>query len=929
MRIELFLLKLMSKRSVDKEKKGKRAATPEAVEVPRNAQKGPAQEPESGLKVDLYWYAGLFLAFLLSLYLRVIRPWGDVFVNGTVHFSSETDAWYHMMLAKGTVINLQRLWFDPMTYFPHGTALHFGPFNSWTIAIFSLIFGLGHPSTHVIEVVGAFLPAILGALLVFPVYLLGKELGGRSCGLISAIIMAVLPGTLFARTTLGFVDHHAAEIFLSTLTMAFFFIAVRSGKDMTFASVQKSWSDLRMPLLYSALAGISLGLYIDAWSSGFLFEGIILAFILIQSVSDHLKGRSIEHLSISGAITFFVATLLVLPFVKLYNGFSNYLYSLFQPTILLLGVIAVILISLLSKFLIKKDLSKYYYPGVLAGIVVIGTVILTLIAPQFTGPLFSGMTTMFQARTGGAETVGEASPFFEYGGEFSMGNVQLNFPGIANIVVLSPFFLAIVALIVLLVRYAKDNQKPTDLAIIVWSVIILILTLAQNRFAYYYGVNVAILTGFLAIWVLQKAGFNEMDKWSLDTKDTSKLLDNLKVLSVAVVIFLIAIYPSLQVSMAISKYPGTLYDAYPDWISSADWLKDNTPSPGLDLYKIYEYPPGGKYSYPDTAYGVMSWWDYGHIIETIGERLPNANPFQEGIGSVTKGVPGSSPFFLAENESQAEKVLANLDTGRSPYMNTKYVMIDWEMATGKFYAMTAWSGIPITRYYGVFYQPQGDQLVPVSVFRDPFFETMTARLFFFDGSETPVTDAIGIAYKIYEQDGMRFPVIAETPLISKNYSELINYVNESQNKGYLSEIVSKRAYTSMTTSVPLEALQHFRLVHESETVVTNDGQKDVKTFENVPGAVIKGNATPGTKVVIGVPIKTNSGREFNYIQSNTTDSNGEFTLVVPYSTEGPASWGTKFDTAPTGPYQMVVGDTAYEVRVPEEYVMSGSVITVE
>ncbi len=930
MRIEPFLLNLMSKRSVDKGNKGKEAVKPEtSAEVPLNIAKGPVQEPEDGLKANLYWYIGVFLAFLFSFYLRVIRPWNDVFVGDSVHFSSETDAWYHMMLAKSTVINLQRLWFDPMTNFPYGTALHFGPFNSWTIAIFSLIFGLGHPSTHVIEVIGALLPAVLGALLVFPVYLLGKELGGRSCGLISALIMAVLPGTLFARTTLGFVDHHAAEIFLSTLTMAFFLMAVRSGKGMIFASVQKSWSDFRMPLFYSALAGISLGLYIDAWSSGFLFEGIILAFIMIQSVADHLKGRSIEHLSISGAITFFIAVLLVLPFVKLYNGFSNYLYSLFQPTILLLGVIAVILISILSKFLSEKGVSRYYYPGVLVGIAVLGTAMLALIVPQFTNPLFNGLTLVFHARTGGAETVGEASPFFEYDGEFSMANVQLNFPGVANIVVLSPFFLAIAALIVLLIRYIKDDQKPTDLAIIIWSVIILILTLAQNRFAYYYGVNVAILTGFLAIWVLQKVGFNELDKWSIDTKDTAKLLDNLKVLSVAVVIFLVAIFPSLQMSMAVSQYPSTLYDEYPDWITSANWIKDNTPSPGLDLYKIYQYPPGGKYSYPDTAYGVMSWWDYGHIIETIGERMPNANPFQEGIGSVTKGTPGSSPFFLAENESQAEKVLADLDKGRSPYMNTKYVMIDWEMATGKFYAMTAWSGIPITRYYGVFYQPQGDQLVPVSVFRDPFFETMTARLFFFDGSETPVTDAIGIAYQIAEQDGTRFPVIAETPMISKNYSELVNYVNESQSKGYLSEIVSKRAYTAMTTSVPLEALQHFRLVHESESVVTNDGQKDVKTFENVPGAVIKGTAPPGTKVIIGVPIKTNRDREFNYIQSNITDSKGEFTLVVPYSTEGPASWGTKFDTAPTGPYQLVVGDKAYEVRIPEDYVMSGSVIPVE
>ena len=112
-------------------------------------------------------------------------------------------------------------------------------------------------------------------------------------------------------------------------------------------------------------------------------------------------------------------------------------------------------------------------------------------------------------------------------------------------------------------------------------------------------------------------------------------------------------------------------------------------------------PASGQYEYPDAAYGIMSWWDYGHLIETVGHRIPNANPFQQGIGSVTTNVPGSSPFFLAENESQAEKVLAELDLNRSRYMNTKYVMIDQPMATGKFHAMAAWSNIPYFEIHGM------------------------------------------------------------------------------------------------------------------------------------------------------------------------------------------------------------------------------------
>ena len=228
-----------------------RDASSTSLEKKANAQ----SKADSQQSSKIYSYSRLILpallslAALVSLYLRAYIPWNRVFSGNSVIFSSESDAWYHMMLAKGVVINLQRLWFDPMTNFPHGTPLHFGPFLDWAIAIFAYIFGLGHPSMHLVEVVGAYMPAVLGALLVFPVYFIGKELGGKSCGFVSALIVAVLPGQVFSRTTLGFTDHHAAEILLSTLTIMFLLMALRTGKSITFGEVRLDWSRFKNPLL--------------------------------------------------------------------------------------------------------------------------------------------------------------------------------------------------------------------------------------------------------------------------------------------------------------------------------------------------------------------------------------------------------------------------------------------------------------------------------------------------------------------------------------------------------------------------------------------------------------------------------------------------------------------------------------------------------
>jgi len=933
----MVLWALMSKRSVGKGDEGKKTAAGVQEAKPQVLSPTPSKKKAKSNSAARLWqnndiliYAGLIVAAAVSLFLRTYYNWKLVFTDNGVVFSSETDAWYHMMLARGVVINHQRLWFDPMTNFPNGTTLHFGPFHSWAIALVSEILGLGNPSMHLVDTVGAIMPAVLGALLVFPIYFIGRELAGKSCGLISALIIAVIPGQVFSRTTLGFTDHHAAEILLSTVAMMFLLMALRSGRRMTFDSLKDDWSKFKNPLIFSALSGLFLGLYIDAWSSGFLFVGVILFFVFWQSIFDHMKGKSVDYLGIIAAIAFIVAIIPILPFVKPYYGFNHYYYSLFQPTSLLIGAAAALVFALLSRYLNQKGLKRYYYPGSIAVATLIGTGILYIAIPQFTRPLLAGLS-IFQQKTGGAATIGEASPLFA-----NVNNVLTWFPGIGWIegifsfhtnsmiaLLLTTFTFALVALLLLAFRNIW-RQRPVDIAVLSWSLIMLVMVLAQNRFGYYYGINVAVLTAFLVVYILQKLGIEDMDLDIANLKDPSRLVrSNLKTIAAAIFIFALIILPSMSWS---TVYARGASGPESDWLTSTAWLKDNTPSPGMELYEKYQYPASGKYEYPDSAYGIMSWWDYGHLIEVVGHRIPNANPFQQGIGSVTQNTPGSSPFFLAENESQAEKVLAELNQNRSKYMNTKYVMVDQQMATGKFHAMAAWSGISNSNYVGGFLQEQGGEYGQFQIWREPYFKSMTARMFFFDGSEMAGNQGIGLSYKGVEmEEGVIVPVLTEAPKISSNFTELEEFVRTSKEKGYMAEIGSTSPAVS---AIPLEALQHFRLVHESETPVTSSGQKWVKIFENVPGAVVKGSAPAGTPVMASIDVQTNQNRMFEYRQSNVSNSDGQFTLVLPYSTEGPISGGTQFDTKAGGNYTLYVGNVVYGLRVPEEYVLAGASINI-
>ena len=47
------------------------------------------------------------------------------------------------------------------------------------------------------------------------------------------------------------------------------------------------------------------------------------------------------------------------------------------------------------------------------------------------------------------------------------------------------------------------------------------------------------------------------------------------------------------------------------------WLREQTPDPfdRADLYHRNLTPPSdGAFDYPDGAYGVLGWWDYGSSI---------------------------------------------------------------------------------------------------------------------------------------------------------------------------------------------------------------------------------------------------------------------------------------------------------------------------
>ena len=424
------------------------------------------------------------------------------------------------------------------------------------------------------------------------------------------------------------------------------------------------------------------------------------------------------------------------------------------------------------------------------------------------------------------------------------------------------------------------KPKPEELVVLVWGVFIFLAIYGQNRFAYYYSVNVAILSAYVVGQFLELIKWNQLEESFRNNvksiSDIRYLIKPAPIMQILSVFILLGILVIPEYGSAIYYAGNTGSDPNQPWTDATTWLRTNTPDPGMDFNGIYEAPAEGqRFNYPDTAYGVMSWWDYGHYIETLGDRMPNANPFQAGVGGRSsineENRPGAATFLTAQSEDEANAVLEAIDPDPNK-AGARYIMSDTKMATDIFGAMPEWT-LDTEGYYQSVWTGAGYQTVPST----RYFNSMEARLHIFDGN--------GLKH---------YRMVHETQTYQTQY-----------------EVGYKQVYN---------------LLFGGNIPAVDTGY--VKIFEYVKGANITGTASPGETVTLKATILTGQQRTFEYTQTTTADSQGKYVFTVPYSTEGPIAGQTQFDVAPTGPYTITYKDTTKEVRVNEEAVLNGQEIKV-
>jgi dolichyl-diphosphooligosaccharide--protein glycosyltransferase len=875
-------------------------------------------------KHQYFIFAVLLFFMVLALALRAIPA---LFIHDTGFlYLHDTDSYYTLRQIEVMVNHFpQYNWFDPMTAFPEGKTLDWGPLFPFIAAILCLI--TGATTRDAIFFMSGWVVPLMAMMMVPVMYYLGKRLWNGCAGLAAAGLITIISLYYFSISSYGWTDHHLAEVLFSTI----FILIYCSALDYT----QKNPVDIKkggtfiFPILFSIGAAISLFLALLSSTTVILVLLVIAIYTAIQYIFNYYRGNNSNYLLIINVVLLLVTSVLLILFGIRQTGISITQYSIGVVYVHYALIGETVVLALLSKGCSGK---KWLYTCCLA-VLAIGGFFLIQTNPQLNAVSNQALGLVFGSSTYAVSIV-ETLPW-------TLPNAWANFN----------FALVLAFGGLLFVGYALIKKRESNAVfLVVWSVVMLLLTIQYQRFQYFFTVNIVMLAaiciaGSLAmreeklrqclapvmsrLFPLHGISTEPVEKsfesipkknkkreQKLPVPKPGNIVDTLKDILLTIVIIITAAFVVLSLSQDIGYVLKTPeHTLSPDWTESLKWLGSNSPDTGVDYYQSYD---ASGFSYPSQSYGILAVWDAGHWITVFSHRIPITNPFQDNLAGST----GGAAYFLSTNESKANPVLKKL--------GGKYVITDSNMAVDTFTNLVPWQSgsVDISSYIKWFVMPDtldSSHLLKVHRYLNGYFQTMVVRLHIYDGS---MTDPGSVQYTNYvirqvpaageragDVNGYARVITGERPLNGSHITSDTPILREGSDlkpQGY-ADLFSDKPYEPIE-KVP--ALQHYRLIHESvnnatvtvfpeSSPATLPDIKYVKIFEYVNGAHIAGDG------IIEVPIVTNTGRAFVYRQESV---NGEF--VVPYSTTG-----NIYDVRATGPYH-IAGTSRY-ITVTEEDVLTG------
>jgi dolichyl-diphosphooligosaccharide--protein glycosyltransferase len=252
-------------------------------------------------------YSALFLILFIAFTVRMLPLRWENLSGGTV-LLNEFDPYYQFSITKHMVENgllspyWPTHWINTQKWYPDGldmsTSLPALPMTAAVIYQIISVFG----AKIDLMTFTSILPAVIAMASCLILYFVGKDMGGRSVGLFSALFLALSPSFL-QRSSLGFFDTEVPGVLGLVLFIFLFLRSIDNNRS------------LRASLSYSLGAGAALAYFIAGWGAAYYLLGLTVLFVFVMILLKRYSQRLLLSYSISFGLALFIAT--KVPYISL------------------------------------------------------------------------------------------------------------------------------------------------------------------------------------------------------------------------------------------------------------------------------------------------------------------------------------------------------------------------------------------------------------------------------------------------------------------------------------------------------------------------------------------------------------------------------------------------------------------------------------
>ena len=544
------------------------------------------------------------------------------------YYLSGPDPYYNMRMIKETMYGENPGVYqyysekDPLLNYPLGTSGGRKPIMNM-MAIFMSQFAT--PFMDEIDALGLsmqFLPALFGALLVFPVYFIGKELFSRKVGLLAAFFLVLIPVHLGSGHGSAFAlfDHDAFNLFMIITTYLFLIKSLRS-------------QDSVKSIIYAGLGGMTLAGLEMVWVEAEFLFAIIALYAIVQMIIDMFTNKVRIQVPITFMILMFTGYFVSLPVVA----------ARFSPVSLELFLCIGVAVFGVLYYLFDRKNVPWTLSLPIIFIIGAGGLLFLYFIPMIaeTFPFVGGLEKISRLLYGAGIYGNKVSDTIAEAGTYGMSRTVMSFgPAL--------FWVSWIGFFLVGVNYVRNDHRRDHLFILTLFLVEIWFIFIAGRFINDLVVPVALFGAWTIWFLIDKINYEAMVR-SIKAAGGGihGLRRGVKFLHVFGVVFIafLILLPNAYLSLDAAVPSGEKDKVFGDlpngafgggigketyWVHAYEWLvEQDTDIPS-----------------PKDRPAYISWWDYGFYGAAVSGHPMVADNFQDGI-------PPAANFHTSISEKEA------------------------------------------------------------------------------------------------------------------------------------------------------------------------------------------------------------------------------------------------------------------------------------